>query len=85
MTGHRRTPAPPRMVVLVSCCLLAAAWGATQAQAAAPWHVAYDLRMNQTDPPMMLSAQNQTMLGVLMDILEDPHGAGALPGNAALQ
>ena len=77
MSPHQRSPAPPRWVTLVSCCLLAAAWGATQAQAAAPWHVAYDLRMNDTAPPMMLTAQNQTLLGVLMDILKDPYGAGA--------
>ncbi len=77
MALQRPSPAPPRLVILVSCCLLAAAWGATQAQAAAPWHVAYDLRMNDTAPPMMLTAQNQTLLGVLMDILKDPYGSGA--------
>ena len=63
---------------MVSCILVAAICGATQAQAGTPWHVAYDLRMNETAPPLMLSAQNQTMLGVLMDILKDPHGAGVL-------
>ena len=78
MTTQRRGLAgPPRAVTAVSCVLLAALCCATQAQAGTPWHAAYDLRMNATDPPLMLSAQNQTMLGVLMGILKDPHGAGA--------
>jgi hypothetical protein len=63
------------MVVL--CCLLAAAWGAPQAQAAAPLDGACDVLMDQTAPKTTLSSQHQTLIGILTDILNDPYGAGA--------
>ena len=74
---RRGLPSPPRAVTAVSCVLLAAICCATQAQAGTPWQVANDLRVNVTDPPLMLSAQNQTMISVVEQILQDPHGAGA--------
>ena len=73
------------MATVVLCILLAAAFGAPQAWADAPWHVAYDLRMDETAPPLMLSAQNQTQIGVLMRILQDPHGAGERLWAACMQ
>jgi hypothetical protein len=77
MAPHRDSPAPPGLVTLVSCCLLAAAWGATRAQAAAPRHAAHDLRMDAAAPQRTLMAHNQTLINVLTTILDDPHGAGA--------
>ena len=77
MVPHRHSPAPPTLVTLVSCCLLAVAWGATQAQAAAPQHAAHDLRMDPAEPRRTLTAQTQTLIAILKDILDDPHGAGA--------
>ena len=78
MAAQRRgLPSPPRAVTAVSCVLLAALLCATQARAGTPWQVANDLRMNVTGPPLMLSAENQTLISVVEQVLEDPYGAGA--------
>ena len=76
MAPHRHSPTPLRTYTLALCCLLAAAWGATKAQAATPRQDC-DLLAEPTAPKMMLSSQNQTLFDILLKIIKDPYGAGA--------